>query len=273
MTINLRDLFPAIQPIIESVASTPIVHQVNEIVWIFALVETAHLLFIAILGGAVLGLNLRLLDRVLPGVSVQDVERAIRPWYYIGVIGAVVTGVAMGITTARTLLPNGAFFVKMIALLAAILYSHIVVQQVRNGKTTVSENGLLAFASLLWGAALFLFVTTEGLKSGALLIGLGGAGLLAAVSQRRHRPVVVGLSAAGLCLWFFALDGGLGRGEAVAWFGHGIVAATVIPALGMGVRDIRAESVGQEVSIKLAAFASTLAWVTVTAAGRWIGFS
>jgi hypothetical protein len=52
-----------------------------------------------------------------------------------------------------------------------------------------------------------------------------------------------------------------------------VLAAAVLPALGSGVRDIKAGTDRTDVALKLLAFASILAWVTVAAAGRWIGFS
>ncbi|MFC4594883.1 DUF6644 family protein [Sphingobium tyrosinilyticum] len=273
MTVNLRDLAPSIQPAVDAIAAIPVIRYVNETAWIFAVVETGHLLFLAILGGSVLGLNLRLLGLILPGMSNRDVERALHPWYVTGVVGTIVTGVAMAITVARTLLPSGAFFIKMVALAAAILLSHVVARQVRSGRMALPENAIFGLALLLWSGSLLLFATTQGLNSGAMLIGLAGAGILAAASQPRHRPAIIGLFVVAFGAWFFALDGISDEGHLAGWAGNALLAATVVPALGAGVRDIRAGSHQADVSMKVTAFASTLAWVTVAAAGRWIGFS
>jgi hypothetical protein len=276
MTVNLRDLAPSIQPAAEAVANLPVIRAVNEIAWIFAVVETGHLLFLAILGGAVLGLNLRLIGLILPAMSSRDVERALRPWYIAGVAGTIGTGVAMAITMTRTLLPNGAFFIKMVALFAAILLSHVVLRQVRTGRLAGRENAILAFALILWGGSLLLFASTQGLNSGAMLIGLAGAGILAAASQPRRRPAIIGFFAVAFSAWFFALDGSSPEGTgqfASGWLGGAVLAAAVLPALGSGVRDIKAGTDRTDVALKLLAFASILAWVTVAAAGRWIGFS
>lgn len=278
MTINFRDLFPAAEHALEGLANIPAIHYVNETVWIFALVETGHLLFLTVLGGSVFALNLRILGLTLQDVTVEAVERATRPWYRLGVWGTIVTGVAMGMTTARTLLPSGAFFIKMIALIAAILLSSVVAREARAGSAGSSSQAGIArvgIATALWLGALFLLATTNGLNSGGILVGLAGAGLLAAAAQRRHRPLVIGLSIAGLAGWYVGLDAlaAHGNGGSFAWLGNGVVAAAVVPALSYGVRDIRVGSGEREASRKLTAFASTLAWVTVAAAGRWIGFS
>lgn len=275
MTVNLRDIVPSLQPAVEALATVPVIRYVNETAWIFAVVETGHLLFLAILGGAVLGLNLRLLGLILPGMSSRDVEQALRPWYIAGVVGTIVTGSAMAITMVRTLLPNGAFFIKMVALAAAMMLSHVVVRQVRTGRASIPDNALLGFSLLLWSGSLLLFATTQGLNSGAMLIGLAGAAILAAASQPRHRPAMIGLFVVAFGAWFFALDGisGEGSGQFAGWVGNSVLAATVAPALGAGVHDIKITTHQADISSKLIAFASTLAWVTVAAAGRWIGFS
>ena len=58
MTVNFTELLPWTQPVLESLAHIPVIKYINETVWIFALVETGHLLFLAILGGAVFALRL-----------------------------------------------------------------------------------------------------------------------------------------------------------------------------------------------------------------------
>ncbi|RYM06472.1 DUF6644 family protein [Sphingobium cupriresistens] len=275
MSINFNETLPWLGSSVDALARTPIIQNVNETAWIFAVVETGHLLFLAILGGAVFGLNLRVLGLILPDMSAKDVERMVRPYYRVGVAGSLLTGLAMGLTVARTLLPSGAFFIKILALLAAIALSHVLTQQVRNGRTRISEQGLLAFATLFWLGSLFLFASTEGLDSGALLVGLAGAGLLAAAVQRRLRPVVMGFSTAALALWFVALDGSIWPGptQLAGWFDHAALAVVVVPALGAGIRGLQTDASSKLLALKLLAFASTLTWVTVAAAGRWIGFS
>lgn len=278
MTVNFSGLFPAIEPVLKGLAQIPIIKYVNETVWIFALVETAHLLFLTVLGGSVIALNLRVLGLVLPGVPVQDVERAVRSWYRAGVTGAIVTGIAMGVTTARTLLPSGAFFIKMIALVAAILLSNIVTREAREGREAATQAGLLRLgaALLLWVSTLLLFALTAGLSSGGILIALAGAALLSVATQRRHRPLVIGLSALALAGWFGWFNGviGPGQGPDLAWLSPSVLAVVAVaPALRVGTRQARDRSSQKDVATKLTAYASLLAWVTVAAAGRWIGFS
>ncbi len=277
MTVNFRDLFPSIQPVLEEIAHIPLIEHVNATLWIFALVEIGHLLFLATLGGAVLLLNLRVLGLILRSIPLQDVEQALRRWYQAGAAGTIVTGLAMGITTARTLLPSGAFFIKMVALLAAIILSGVVARQVRSGRAAPTAGNIAAIALgfAIWFFALFLFATTGSVNSGSMLIALVGAALLVAITQRRFRPAAAVLATLALGGWYLSLDSlaGYHAGGGIAWIGHGVLAATALPLVGLGAREIRAGNGTKYAVLKLTAFAATLAWITVTAAGRWIGFS
>jgi hypothetical protein len=277
MTVNFNQLFPALQPALEGIARSSLIQQVNETQWVFAVVEIGHLLFLAMLGGAVFALNLRLLDLVLKDVPVEQVEQAARPWYWLGAAGTVVTGLAMSITTLRTLLPNGAFFIKMVALLAAILLSHFVARLARQRSPEALRASLpiIAAGFAIWLLALFLFTTTASLNSGSLLVALVAAVLLAALAQPRHRAAVAALATLGLVGWYMSLDVFAGQpgGDTFAWVGNGLAGAAVALPIGIGVRDVRTKTINGERYLKVTAYASTLAWITVAAAGRWIGFS
>jgi len=276
MNIDFSDLAPDTAARIETLSQVPLVKYINETVWIFAIVETAHLLFLTILGGAVLALNLRLLGVVLRDVSPRDVERATRPWLIGGVVGTILTGVAMGLTTAGTLLPSAAFFVKMVALVAAILFSIAVAREVRRSEESAKPavgRALARVALLLWVTALALFATTRGLSSGAVLVALAGFALLAAFVTRHRRAYLIGLSAilgGGYFVTEWISADGL-RGPtwlSLAPLGGALALVAVIASLER--RD------GARIApppARAAAFASTLAWITVAAAGRWIGFS
>jgi len=276
MKMDFSDLAPGAAARIETLSHVPLIKYVNETAWIFAIVETAHLLFLTILGGAVLALNLRLLGVVLRDVPPGEVERATRPWLNAGIIGTIVTGVAMGVTTANTLLPSAAFFVKMVALVAAILLSIAVGRDVRRGEGTAAPaagRALALVALLLWVGALALFATTRGLSSGAVLVALVGFALLAAFIVRHRRAYLIGLGAilgGGYFVTELISADGL-KGPAwlsLAPLGGALALVVVVAALERrdGVRITPQPA-------RAAAFASTLAWITVAAAGRWIGFS
>lgn len=275
MSVNFRNAVPG-SAHLESLAQIPLIRHVNETMWIFTIVQAAHLLFLAILGGAVFALNLRLMDVALQSVPVKAVERATRPWLVAGIVGATVTGIAMGVTEVKTILPSAAFFVKMIALLAAILFSVAISRAVSRAADTPAAppRGLAVAALALWAVSLILFAGTANLGPGALLVALTGFGLFVALSRRHRRSYVAGLAVilgGGLILVQILPEGG--GAELGAWLNLVPIAGALVLAAVIALLEQRS---GREHSLqpaKLAAFASTLAWVTVAAAGRWIGFS
>ncbi|MCX8476313.1 MAG: hypothetical protein MT490_11015 [Sphingomonas sp.] len=278
MSAAIRDFAPALAAQIDKISQLPFIRYVNETVWIFAIVETAHLLFLAILGGAVLILNLRLLGATLGGLPAREVERATRPWLITGIAGTVATGFAMGLTAVNTMLGSAAFLVKMVALVAAILFSLAVVRAARRDDPATADAGaggsvLAVFATIWWLASLWLFMAGEGLRSGAFLVALAGFVLFAALTTRWRRLYLLGLAA--------ILGGGI---LAVEWIsGDGAQGPVWLPfapiigatALVAAVSALERREPGRVASspARLTAFASTLAWITVAAAGRWIGFS
>lgn len=272
MSVNFRDLLPALQTPLDQLANVELIKHLNQTTWLFAIVETVHILSMVVLGGAVLVLNLRLLEAILRDMPVARVEQATRPWLIAGIAGTILTGLYMALATIVTLLPNAAFFVKMIALVAAILLSLAVSRQVRAGAGAAGRPplGLAASAAALWLAALVLFASTTALSSGAMLVALAGFVLFAGFLGT-YRWTYLGLLAVAAVLSLgFAIRTGASPGAM-----PGVVAI----ALGLGAVTIAAvlEARRRDDPLldapRVAAFSSLLAWITVAAAGRWIGFS
>lgn len=96
---------------------------IKESLWLFPAIEAVHLLALALLGGAILLLNLRLLGVGLSDQSVSEVERGARPWLVAALATMIVTGVLIGTSEALKLYDKPAFWVKMVALLAALVFT------------------------------------------------------------------------------------------------------------------------------------------------------
>lgn len=278
MSLNLREIAPAVAAAFDAISRSPVIKTINETAWIFAVVETTHLLFLAILGGAVLILNLRLLEVTLTGLPARDVERATRPWLIAGIAGTILTGTAMGLTTMSTLMSSAAFLVKMVALVGAILFSLAVARAARrvDGADSPSDRGgrLLAFAGLAWWlASLVLFAIGAGLGSGAFLVALAGFALFAAFTRRWRRFYVLGVLVILGGGFFIAEKVAVARDSEPLWLIALPLGVALLFALTVGLAERREGSGPRFAPAQLAAFASTLAWITVAAAGRWIGFT
>ncbi|MBO9622945.1 MAG: hypothetical protein J7500_09560 [Sphingomonas sp.] len=276
MSLSFRELAPAVAETFDRISQLPVIKYVNETAWIFAIVETMHLLFLAILGGAVLILNLRLLGVTLTGLPARDVERATRPWLILGIGGTILTGTAMGLTTMNTLMSSTAFLVKMVALVGAILFSLAVAREARREGELVAPRGarLLALAGLAWWlASLLLFATGSGLGSGAFLVALAGFTIFAAFTRRLRRIYALGLVTILGGGFFVAERIAEARGDEPLWLVLAPLGAALGFAILIGLLERRAAGRPRIEPARLAAFASMLSWITVAAAGRWIGFT
>jgi len=96
---------------------------IKESLWLFPAIEALHLLALALLGGAILMLDLRLLGVGLSAQSVSEVERDARPWLVAALVTMIVTGVLIGTSEALKLYDKPAFWVKMATLLAVLIFT------------------------------------------------------------------------------------------------------------------------------------------------------
>ena len=94
--------------------------------WLFPAIEAVHLLALALLGGALLMLDLRMLGAGLTLQPISSVERETRPWLISALAVMVVSGVLIGCSEALKLYDKPAFWVKMAALAAAIIFTFAV---------------------------------------------------------------------------------------------------------------------------------------------------
>lgn len=131
---------------------------IKESLWLFPAIEALHLLALALLGGALLILNLRLLGAGLSAQPVSEVERNARPWLVAALATMIVTGVLIGTSEALKLYDKPAFWVKMAALLAALVFTFAI--QLPNARRDVS--GLTAKSLAIISLGLWLTVALAG---------------------------------------------------------------------------------------------------------------
>ncbi len=122
--------------------------------WAFAVIESFHLLALAVIGGAVLIVDLRLLGLGLRDQRVADVARDAYPWMVGSLIVMLVTGVALFLSEATKCYYSTPFWVKMTSLLLAMVFAFTVRRAVAfadEGRVRPAWNKLVALVSLmLW---------------------------------------------------------------------------------------------------------------------------
>ncbi len=141
-----------------SIEASALGHAIKQSLWLFPAIESVHLIALAFLGGALLMLDLRLLGAGLTFKTVSSVERDARPWLIGALATMLATGVLIGTSEALKLYDRDAFWVKMAALAAAILFTFAVKQPM--ARRDVS--GLAAKALAITSIALWLTVAIAG---------------------------------------------------------------------------------------------------------------
>jgi hypothetical protein len=116
-------------PLFQWIEATSLAMTINNSKYAFALIESFHLLALAVIGGAVLVVDARLLGLGFRKQKVSEVAAAARPWLIGSLIGIVLTGVLMfSSLAAGKYYYNPGFWWKMYFLAAAIVFTFTVRQ-------------------------------------------------------------------------------------------------------------------------------------------------
>jgi hypothetical protein len=94
--------------------------------WLFPVIESVHLLGLAMLGGALLVLDLRLLGVGLRRQPVAQLARDTEPWLIASIVVMLATGIPLFLSESIKCYYNPAFWVKITTLPFAILFTFTV---------------------------------------------------------------------------------------------------------------------------------------------------
>jgi hypothetical protein len=94
--------------------------------WLFPVIESVHLLGLALMGGVVLLVDMRLMGLAVPRKPVAALAREFEPWLISSLIVMLTTGALLYTSEPTKLYYNGAFWMKMEFLAAAIIYTFTV---------------------------------------------------------------------------------------------------------------------------------------------------
>jgi hypothetical protein len=126
---------------------------VRESIWLFPVLEAVHLLGLCLLGGAVLLVDLRMLGLAMRGQPVPALAGQMRPWLVGAVAVLLVTGMLLFLSEAVKCFYNQSFWVKMIALPLALLFTFVVRERFagRASEETTATIKIVAVVSMsLW---------------------------------------------------------------------------------------------------------------------------
>ena len=143
------------------IENTQIGEAIRGSLWMFPIIESFHLLALAVIGGAILIVDMRLFGVLLPGQPVRQLARDAQPYLIGSLIVMLISGILLFTSEATKCYDHGAFWVKMACLAAAIAFTFTVKRKVTN-----AGEGLV---SPMWSKV--VAVVSVALWSG---VGIGG---------------------------------------------------------------------------------------------------
>jgi len=118
--------------------------------WLFPALESVHVAGLALLVGAIVLLDLRMLGWILRQCTILEVDAQARPWIRRGLATMLVTGPILFAADTTRYLRNPAFLVKMAILLAALVCQF----GLRRGRLTAAISLVLWTSVVLAGRAI-----------------------------------------------------------------------------------------------------------------------
>ena len=104
----------------------PVGAAIRESLWLFPAIEAVHLLGLALLGGAVLMVDLRLVGAGLTERTPAQAVADARPWLLCAIAVMFATGVPLFLSEAVKCFYNFSFWVKMTTLPVALAFTFLV---------------------------------------------------------------------------------------------------------------------------------------------------
>jgi Family of unknown function (DUF6644) len=148
MNLSMFDVLPSI----EWIAASRLGQAISTSTWAFAVIESVHLLALAVIGGAVLIVDLRLLGFGLHAQPVERVARDAWPWFVGSWVVMIATGILLFVSEPLKLYYSTMFFWKMTCLLLGTLFAVSVRRKVTltgEGRTPPVVLKLVGVVSLL----------------------------------------------------------------------------------------------------------------------------
>jgi hypothetical protein len=110
------------RPYFEWCGNTWLGTTVRDTVWAFPLIETFHLLALAVLLGTVLIVNLRVFGLGKRYLTAAQMARQLEPWMLVSLVTLIVTGVPMAFSEPMKCFESYSFPIKIGLILVGIAY-------------------------------------------------------------------------------------------------------------------------------------------------------
>ena len=119
---------------------------------VFAMVQTVHLASLALLGGMMLTMDLRLLNILMRDVDLADVEATTTYWINVALVSVTLSGIFQSAAVSIKLYYNEFFWAKVAGFAMGIAFMYLIKRPlVRRNSSPAYVHKLVAIASLtIW---------------------------------------------------------------------------------------------------------------------------
>ena len=107
---------------ITSVEQSVVGDAIRDSLWLFPAIQSIHLIGLALLGGCILILDLRMLGIGLVRQRVRKVHESVRPYFYFSLVLMVSTGIPLAVSQLVKLYHSNAFKLKLMFLALALTW-------------------------------------------------------------------------------------------------------------------------------------------------------
>jgi hypothetical protein len=279
VTLDFATLLPEIKPWVRSLPTVWPAPIIKSSSWIFPMILCGHLLSLVTLGGAILLPSLRLMGVGMTSEPLAKIEKTMRPWLWAALVVLVVTGSLMGMVNPMKLYARPAFFVKMIALAAALVLSFGVVQSMakRDGVMTLQTKILAGVSLALWLASVAIFGTSFGAAPGMVHVISVGWLIVMVFGSRLTRIVLGAITAVTVVVVggiTYGLYNPLEHYDTFFAINRWTVRIAALVVTGFIFWEFARAKTSEPTAPplnRLVGVFSILVWFTIAAAGRWIG--
>jgi hypothetical protein len=141
-------------PLFERLEASGIGEAVRGSLWLFPIVEAFHLVGLAVIGGAILVVDFRLLGLGLRSHPVARLARDMQPWVVGSLVLMILSGIPLFLSEAIKCYYSFAFWTKMTALVGAVIFTFTLRRAVAgapDGRFPPAWNRAVGLASIaLW---------------------------------------------------------------------------------------------------------------------------
>src|SRR5512138_3454106 len=117
-------------PYFQALEAGSIGEAIRDSTWLFPFIEAFHLVGLALIGGAVLLVDIRLLGLGLRRQPVAELARDAQPWLIGGLLFMIASGIPLFLAESIKCYYSFAFWTKMTALALAIIFSFTIRRRV-----------------------------------------------------------------------------------------------------------------------------------------------